>query len=655
MQWGCMDFRLLTFGDLRLVDGKGSIVPFPEKGLLSICFLLTSSSTQKARAELAEFLWGDIPLDKALANLRQTLSRVKNRQDELGIELLLIDQATVSVNVRAFTNDLALLTAVSQTNPHTALEELLQLGRWDFLARTEVIGGSGRMWLRTQRDRIKTQMLTTLRDAISAMSEGADATVIKEAALRLFEAHPEDETVYQILGETYAGEPQLESARHIFESRRKYRWGELPVDPDPQTLSVARRLFERQRSVAPPLREQATPQLEIVPPVPRGPPKLVLLPPVNLASSHQTAVFLSSALLEDITVGLCVLKTVTMVAHYTAEKIALHLDRDAMLERYAINYVLDTRLNFDGSIYWLFAQLIYAGNDEVIWAERFSMEAQNLPRQHREIAQRIVASVASYIERNEFSRDYFERNPEAYRQYLLGQRHLKRLDLPDIRRARKAFQTALKENPYFSPALSGVARTYHLEWLVTAQGDARLLKLAEEEAGKAIATGQDIVGGYHQFGVAKLYQGAFDESIEAFELAETISPHYADVIADYADTLMHASKPGEALEKVERAIKLNPLSPDLYFWTAASANYSLQRYEDASAYIERMADPSQAARLAAASAAMAGDTRKAKALVRKVKETYPDFKIDTWLSIVPLREQWQKDQYREGLRRAGFD
>ncbi|UWU20760.1 MULTISPECIES: DNA-binding protein [unclassified Rhizobium] len=637
------------------MDGTGATVPFPEKGLLSLCFLLTSPSPQKNRAELAEFLWGDIPLDKGLANLRQTLSRVKNRQDELGIGLLLIEQATVSANLQAFTTDLALLDAVSQTNPHTALEELLQLGRWDFLARTEVIGGTARMWLRTQRDRIKTKMLTTLRDAIAAMGKDADATIVKEAALRLFEAHPEDETVYQILGETYAGEPQLESARHIFESRRKYRWGELPVDPDPQTLSVARRLFERQRSIAPQLREKAPSQLEVIPPVPRGPPKLALLPPVNTSSNYQPAVFLSAALLEDITVGLCVLKTVTMVAHYTAEKIALNLDRGAMLEKYAINYVLDTRLSFDGSAYWLFAQLVYAGNDEVIWAERFSMEAQDLPRQHREIGQRVVASVASYIERNEFSRDYFERNPEAYRQYLLGQRHLKHLDLPDIRRARKAFQAALKENPYFSPALSGVARTYHLEWLVTAQGDARLLKLAEEEAGKAIATGQDIVGGYHQFGVAKLYQGAFDESIEAFELAETISPHYADVIADYADTLMHASKPSEALEKVERAIKLNPLSPDLYFWTAASANYSLQRYEDAGAYISRMADPSQAARLAAATAAMAGDMRKAKALVRKVKETYPDFKIDTWLSIVPLREQWQKDQYREGLRRAGFD
>ncbi|MFT4182382.1 MAG: DNA-binding protein [Rhizobium sp.] len=649
-----MDFRLLTFGDLRLVDGTGSTVPFPEKGLLSICYLLTSASPQKSRAELAEFLWGDIPLDKALANLRQTLSRVKSRQDELGIELLLIEPAAVSVNIGAFSSDLTLVNTVSHIDPHAALEELLQLGRWDFLARTEVIGGLARMWLRTQRDHFRTRMLTTLRAAVAALDEKSDATVVKEAALRLFEAYPKDEAVYQFLGQAYAGEPQLESARNIFESRRKYRWGELPVDPDPQTLGVARRLFERQRGLEPQPRQEARPRVDIVPPTLRGPPRLTLLPPINLARNHQTAVFLASALLEDITVGLCVLKTVTMVAHYTAERIALDLDRGATLERHGINYVLDTRLSFDGDVYWLFTQLIYTGNDEVIWAERFSMEARDLPRQHREITQRIVASVASYIERNEFSRDYFESNPEAYHQYLLGQRHLKQLGLPDIRRARKAFQTALKENPYFSPALSGMARTYHLEWLVTARGDAHLLRLAEEEAGKAIAAGQNIAAGYHELGVTKLYRGAFDESIEVFELAETISPHHADAIADYADTLIHASRPQDGLDKIKSAIELNPLSPDLYFWTAAGASYYLQRYEDASDYIARMVDPTPAARLAAANAAMAGDMRKAKKLVRKVKETYPDFEIDTWLSIVPFREQWQQDLYREGLKRAGF-
>jgi tetratricopeptide (TPR) repeat protein len=282
------------------------------------------------------------------------------------------------------------------------------------------------------------------------------------------------------------------------------------------------------------------------------------------------------------------------------------------------------------------------------------MQTQDLPRQHREITQRIVESVASSIDRNEFSRDYFERNPEAYHPYLLGQRHLKHLGLPDIRRARKAFQAALKENPYFSPALSGMARTYHLEWLVTARGDLQLLKQVETQAGKAIAAGQDLAAGYREFAAAKLYQNDFDESLKAFEIAESISPHHADVIADYANTLIHASQPLEGLEKIERAIKLNPLSPDIYYWTAAGASYHLEQYEDAANYISRMADPAPAARLAAATAAMAGDLRKAKALVRKVKETYPDFEVDTWLSIVPIREQWQKDHYREGLQRAGF-
>jgi tetratricopeptide (TPR) repeat protein len=277
-----------------------------------------------------------------------------------------------------------------------------------------------------------------------------------------------------------------------------------------------------------------------------------------------------------------------------------------------------------------------------------------LPYQHREIAQRIVASVASYIERNEFSRDYFERNPEVYHHYLLGQRHLKHLSLPDIRRARKAFQAALRENPYFSPALSGVARTYHLEWFLTARGDTDLLKRVEEEAGKAIATGQDLANGYREFAAAKLFQGDFDESLSSFELAETISPHYADIITDYADALVHASQPARALEKMERAIRLNPLSPDFYYWTAAGASYCLEQYDQAMAYVDRMADPAPAARLAAAVAAMAGNMPKAKRLVRKVKETYPDFEVDKWLSIVPMREEWQKEHYREGLRRAGF-
>ncbi|MGO8654724.1 adenylate cyclase, partial [Rhizobium ruizarguesonis] len=59
-------------------------------------------------------------------------------------------------------------------------------------------------------------------------------------------------------------------------------------------------------------------------------------------------------------------------------------------------------------------------------------------------------------------------------------------------------------------------------------------------------------------------------------------------------------------------------------------------------------------RLSAACWAMLGDMKNARLYMRKVREIYPDFDVDKWLSVVPFKEQWQKEQYREALRRAGF-
>ncbi|TCA91394.1 hypothetical protein E0H65_23905 [Rhizobium leguminosarum bv. viciae] len=45
-----------------------------------------------------------------------------------------------------------------------------------------------------------------------------------------------------------------------------------------------------------------------------------------------------------------------------------------------------------------------------------------------------------------------------------------------------------------------------------------------------------------------------------------------------------------------------------------------------------------------------GDTKNARLYRRKVRAIYPDFDVDKWLSVVPFKEQWQKEQYREALR-----
>lgn len=71
-------------------------------------------------------------------------------------------------------------------------------------------------------------------------------------------------------------------------------------------------------------------------------------------------------------------------------------------------------------------------------------------------------------------------------------------------------------------------------------------------------------------------------------------------------------------------------------------------------YIGQMIDPSLADRLAAASLGVLGHQDGAHALVRRVREANTDFDVDRLLSLVPSKEQWHRDPYREGSKKRRF-
>ncbi|MEZ2126155.1 MULTISPECIES: hypothetical protein [unclassified Sinorhizobium] len=480
-------------------------------------------------------------------------------------------------------------------------------------------------WVEHQRE----GHLLLLRDAllkVNDLDEPAHKTTFKSAALKILDRYPADEAVREAFTKVYGD----------LGSIRRRAAAAIPKRVPAAALSTLSPSVEVPASIND---------------VTDRPPRIVLLPPA--ASTHPAAIY-ATALIEDVTVGLCAFRSVSVLAPYTAAQISQRTDKPLAYERYSISYVLDTRLMEEGSGCSLFAQLIFFGSDEIIWAERFDVSDASLMHSRRELAIRIASAISDQIIGNEFQRIFFEENGTAYRNFLLGQHTLNRLDLPQVRRARKHFREALRENGHFAPALSGVARSFFFEWLLTARGDSELLTTAEQHAKDAIAANTSLAAGYRELGVVKLYQRRYDESIEFLQQAESLSPHYANVIASHADTLVQASRPGEGLEKIKLALDLNPLAPDEYFWTAAGASYSLGEYEQALGYIDQMKDKLPADRLAAASWGMLGNTRKAKQFVSRTFEVHPGFDLEKWMAIVPFKEDWQKKHYFEGLRKAGF-
>lgn len=604
-----MPARLQTLGHLRLLDEGGNDIVFPEKALLILCYMRTRGLTHMPRAEAVGLFWDETNMAASYASLRQTVSRVQKRQRELGRIYLTFTDASITLGPEPVESD------VDRVRDGASLIELSGLLTDDFLKYVRQPGRALASWITLQRAAHMALLRRTLLDGAVRDGSGNQRQVRSAAALRLLENSPDDEDVRATLT------------------------GRQPV---PASLMTLR----------PPVPAPSPNAVEITAPRP-VPPRVVLLPPVTSFASRNATRF-CEALIEDVTIGLCALRSISIIAPHTAAQISLQADRAATYERHTISYILETRLRDEGDSHTLFAQLIFFGSDEVIWAERFPLSAEGLARSRQMMALQIAGALATQIERNELVRTDYERDAGAYRSFLIGESFLKKLDLRDIRRARKSFRESLQVRPDFAPAMGGLSRSYFLEWLVTARGDADLLKKAEQQAEETVRTDDHLPSGYRELGVAKLYARQFDESAEHLERAETLSPNHANVVASYADTLVQGSRPDLGLKKIQRAIDLNPLPPDDYFWIAAGASYSIGLYEQALDYIARMKDRSPTDRLAAASWGMLGDTSKARQFIRRTYNVHPNFDLDSWMAIVPFKEEWQRQHYYEGLKKAGF-
>lgn len=647
-----MTFLLQTFGSLTLFGSQDNRIAFPEKGLLALAYLLTQPSRTSSRGALAAFLWGKDDSGASLVNLRQTVSRIKARQAGIGVELLAFTDTTVSIGNAPISADF--LSMANQTErPVAQVSRIAGCLERTFLPDANCQSDDFDDWLALRNAQHALLLETALRRATALAVGEEEHEAIKAAAVLLFQTQPDNPRTLAFLTEIFNADGEVDFLRQHFEARKQSLARGVDLLRGRSSAKGAAVWTRQQPLPAVPQDGTGSASLNLAPAA-RPIPRIVLLPPANL-SDHAGASAMAMSLVEDITIGFCAFNSLRVIAPHSAIQISRRVeDQQSFLKRHSVSYALETKVRNSGDEIGLYAQLIYLPEDEIVWAERFRLDQADMVRDRRALARRIGLSVSSEIERHETTRSYLELNPIAYQHYLVGKQYLSRLTLPNVRRARREMKAALNASPDFAPALSAIARTYSKEWLLTARGDIELLKTSEAFAKRSIAIRADLADGYREFGVAKLMQHQLEESAEALEIAETLSPHYADIIVDHADTLVHCGRLEPALEKIERAIDLNPLSPDEYLWSAAGASYALSRFENALDYIGRMPDPSLADRLAAASWAMLGETEKAGSLVTRARETNPDFDVDRWLAAVPFKETWQREQYREGLKKAGF-
>lgn len=604
--------HLSVFGTLQLSGKEGRSLSFPQKGLLLLAYLIGERRRELRRADAARLLGGNVDQQAAQISLRKVIERVRQADLAENRNPLTFDAEFVYLDASKLSSDFDCFGREGSTPVERFLESEPFTGR-TFLESADV-PSSLMDWVQRQRQFFMLQLRDCILDAWPALMDAGHRRLAKHAALTLTETFADDDRLQEILH------------------------GNLPPGGGRWLSTPSSRTVTAKPANAPSIWPDS-----IQPPV-AALPRLALMPP------RGTRTDIAGALIEDITIELCALRHVSVVAPYTAERIKNDPDKAGLLAAHSISYWVDTSLSDDS----LFAQMVFAPTDSVIWAERFAIGGDGVVNERKAITRLITGAISDQLKVYEKSFADYKAHPDAYKGYLAGSRHLNKLGLPEVRRARSTFRKTLLDHSQFAPAASGMARTYWMEWVMTARGDINLLNNARKAAMQAIDHNPELASGHRELGVTELYLGNVEASLEALERAVELSPHYADAIYSQADSLVHASKPEHGLVKIKRAIELNPLCPDDYYWAAAGASFLSGAFQDAVDYTDKMSDQSSVHRLLAASWAMIGNSRKARIHRKKALELNPQFDVEKWLAVVPIKDPAHRELYREGLLKAGF-
>lgn len=284
---------------------------------------------------------------------------------------------------------------------------------------------------------------------------------------------------------------------------------------------------------------------------------IAVLPLQNL-SGDPSQEYLADGMTEELTTDLAKIGHLRVISHTSVAQyklakkplpeIARELNVDAVVEGAVMR---------SGDRVRITAQLIHAPTDRHLWAESYERDAGEVMRLEHHVALAIAHEVSSQLtpteERSLASKG--ATNPRAYDAYLHGRYLWYERNAEAITEAIGYFEQAVREEPDFALAYSGLSDCYSIGW-----GAKQDSSLAEEYARKALALEPDLAEGHTSLGIADLRQYKFADAEQEVRRALELNPNYVLAHQSYANYLIAFGRLTDALAENDRARQLDPFS-----------------------------------------------------------------------------------------------
>jgi TolB-like protein/Tfp pilus assembly protein PilF len=386
-------------------------------------------------------------------------------------------------------------------------------------------------------------------------------------------------------------------------------------------------------------------------------PSIAVLPFENLSGDLQQE-YLSDGISEAIISALSKAPNMFVIARnssFTYKGKPVKVQQVA--EELGVQYVLEGSVQKSGEKLRVTAQLIDALKGHHLWSERYDLKMDDLLDVQDEIAMNVLVETLVKLTEGEDARLLRREtnNLKAYEKFMEAGMYARRNNPDDNFKARQLGEEAIRLDPNFSGAyrLVGWCHLWNV-WQGWSQDPGKSGQLATEYAQKALALDEN---NSENLSLWAFLQKDTEKTVEILRQAVEINPNLADVTCKLGGALFNSGRSEEAIHYVEKAIRLNPFPPAIYFRTLGLIYCFDGRYEEAlvacKKALDMQSDDVTTLRNLTVIYIGLGQEEKARAAAAEVLRLDPNFSVEHVAKLWPSLPGGTK-RFVDALRKAGL-
>jgi TolB-like protein/tetratricopeptide (TPR) repeat protein len=364
---------------------------------------------------------------------------------------------------------------------------------------------------------------------------------------------------------------------------------------------------------------------------------------------------------EDIVSGLSLTGSLTVLAASSTFQFASYAEneRSRTALRIGADYLVEGSLRWAGGRARIAVCLIDAKSGEQIWGDRYDIEDVGIFDTQQEIGDQIVARLVSRLD-EAVARKSVSSLTSSFAAYELVARGLGSLraalraaDAAGVADARELFERAISIDPGYALAHAHLAQA---KVIGAGYGRASQTELGDalQSVSRAIALAPNLSVGWRAQSLIRLYLRQHDGAEADLRLALRLNRCDAEAVEQMGYLCTMRGRPLEALDWIDRAVRLNPIPTLWYHFDRSLAFYALCDYQSAAKELEMSPrlSPWIEVRLAACYARM-GDAVKARVHLQATRRLDPGFTSTEYaVGHIAFEHPADRDHLAEGIDQA---